>query len=261
MSALLLEGGIVHYEYLGRGRPLIFLHGWLGSWRYWVPVMEVLSEEYRVYAFDLWGFGDSDKSRDRYDLGSYVGLLDAFIRELGIRTPVPLIGHALGASVVVSYAREHAEEVDRVMAISLPLGVDSVNQRLISGGGAFLNRVIGRAQDDNYESVRSEFSRAAPEAIEESVRSVVRMDLRAILRNLEMPLLLVYGEQDNVVIPRDAPEFANISDTTRTMFFPHCRHFPMLDRSSQFNRLVQDFLRAADLQDLELKDQWVRRLR
>jgi CheY-like chemotaxis protein len=31
---------IVHYEVLGRGRPLIFLHGWIGSWRYWIPSMQ-----------------------------------------------------------------------------------------------------------------------------------------------------------------------------------------------------------------------------
>jgi len=261
MSALVLQGGVVHYEYFGRGRPLIFIHGWLGSWRYWVPVMDALSEEYRVYAFDLWGFGDSDKSQDRYDLESYTNLLGSFVSELGIHGPVPLIGHALGASVAVAYAREHADEVDRIMAISMPLGVDSVNQRLLSGGGSFVNRVLGRVQGENYESVKAEYGRTAPEAIAKSVRSVLRMDLHAALRQLDMPLLLVYGEQDNVVEPRDVTRFAGINNTVRTMLLPQCRHFPMLDRSSQFNRLLQDFLRTSDVKSLELKDEWQRRLR
>ena len=261
MSALVLQGGVVHYEYFGRGRPLIFIHGWLGSWRYWVPVMDALSEQYRVYAFDLWGFGDSDKSRDRYNLDSYVSLLDAFLNELGIRGPVPLIGHALGASVAVAYARENAEQVDRIMAIGLPMGLDSVSPRLLTGGISFVNRVIGRSQGENYDSVKSEYSRTAPEAIEKSVRSVLRMDLRAALRQLDMPLLIVYGEQDNVVTPRKATEYASVNNSVRTMFLPQCRHFPMLDRGSQFNRLLQDFLRTPDLDDLELKDEWVRRVR
>ena len=59
MSALIVEDEVVHYEVLGRGRPLIFVHGWLGSWRYWIPTMQALSSEYRTYALDLWGFGDS----------------------------------------------------------------------------------------------------------------------------------------------------------------------------------------------------------
>jgi len=223
--------------------------------------MDALSEEYRVYAFDLWGFGDSDKSEDRYSLSSYVDLLSSFVSELGIRGPVPLIGHALGASIAVAYAERNPETVDRIMAISLPMGLDSVNQRLVSGGGSFVNRVIGRSQGENYDSVKNEFSRAAPEAIEKSVRSVQRMDLRSILRRLEMPLLLVYGEQDNVVTPCDAAEYAGVNNGVRTIMLPQCRHFPMLDRSSQFNRLLQDFLRTPDIKDLALKDEWVRRLR
>jgi pimeloyl-ACP methyl ester carboxylesterase len=121
--------------------------------------------------------------------------------------------------------------------------------------------VIGRSQGENYDSVKSEFGRAAPEAIEKSVRAVLRMDTRTLLRRLEMPLLLVYGENDNVVTPRDAAKHAGVNNSVRTMMLPQCRHFPMLDRSSQFNRLLQDFLRTPDVKDLQLKDEWVRRLR
>ena len=63
-----------------------------------------------------------------------------------------------------------------------------------------------------------------------------------------MPLLLVYGEQDNVVTPSDATQYAGVNNTVRTMLLPQCRHFPMLDRSSQFNRLLQDFLRTPEPQ-------------
>ncbi len=59
MSAVLLDEKIVHYEVLGRGRPIIFLHGWVGSWRYWVPAMQIAAMSFRAYAIDLWGFGDT----------------------------------------------------------------------------------------------------------------------------------------------------------------------------------------------------------
>ena len=55
MSAILLDGGIVHYEVIGRGRPIIFLHGWIGSWRYWVPAMQTASTGFRAYGLDMWG--------------------------------------------------------------------------------------------------------------------------------------------------------------------------------------------------------------
>ena len=262
MSALVLQGGVVHYEYFGRGRPLIFIHGWLGSWRYWVPVMDALSEEFKVYAFDLWGFGDSDKSREHYDVQSYVDLLNAFIEELGIAGPLPLVGHALGATVAVSYATTYPQAVDRIMAVSLPVGSHSINQRILSGGGSILDRVLGRSPTAGYDAVESEIGQTAPNVISQSVESILQLDFHGILSRLSMPLLAVYGEQDSVVTPTDVSRFVGMNKSMRTIVIPQCKHFPMLDRSSQFNRLLLDFLRSsADLNKLELKDEWQRRIR
>jgi pimeloyl-ACP methyl ester carboxylesterase len=262
MSALVLDGGVVHYEYFGRGRPLIFIHGWLGSWRYWVPAMDALSEDFRVYAFDLWGFGDSDKSKHRYGVNDYVSLLDSFIQELGVFGSIPLVGHALGATVAVLFALEYPNLVDRVMAVSLPFGRDTINQRFLSGGGSLFDRVLGRSPTAGYEDIEQEASRAAPDAISESVQSVMNLDLRPQLSSLSVPLLALYGENDGVVTPSDPANFADLGPAVRALRMPEARHFPMLDRSSQFNRLLLDFLGADnDLSQLELKDEWQRRVR
>ncbi|MCA9915900.1 MAG: alpha/beta hydrolase, partial [Anaerolineae bacterium] len=62
MSAITINGDLVHYEKLGRGRPVILLHSWIGSWRYWVPLMQKLHLRYSVYSIDLVGYGDSVKN-------------------------------------------------------------------------------------------------------------------------------------------------------------------------------------------------------
>jgi pimeloyl-ACP methyl ester carboxylesterase len=120
MSAITIENDLVHYEVLGRGRPVILLHGWLGSWRYWVPAMQQLSMKYRTYALDLWGFGDSGKDAQRYHFGSQVTLLDQFMEKMGI-TKAALVGHGLGAAVAARYAVQHADRVPRLMVVSPPL--------------------------------------------------------------------------------------------------------------------------------------------
>ncbi len=43
MSVIFIDGQLAHYEVIGRGTPVLFLHGWVGSWRYWVPTMQVVS--------------------------------------------------------------------------------------------------------------------------------------------------------------------------------------------------------------------------
>jgi pimeloyl-ACP methyl ester carboxylesterase len=84
MSAIRLGDDLIHYEVLGRGRPVILLHSWVGSWRYWVPTMQQLLLKYRVYALDLYGYGDSVKNPQKYTLDHQVQLLDDFTQQLGI---------------------------------------------------------------------------------------------------------------------------------------------------------------------------------
>jgi pimeloyl-ACP methyl ester carboxylesterase len=120
MSAITIENDLVHYEVLGRGRPVILLHGWLGSWRYWVPSMQQLSMKYRTYALDLWGFGDSGRDPKRYNFDSQVALLHEFMEKLGI-TKAALVGHSLGASICARYAVQHPDRVPRLMVVAPPL--------------------------------------------------------------------------------------------------------------------------------------------
>jgi pimeloyl-ACP methyl ester carboxylesterase len=120
MSAITVDNDLVHYEVLGRGRPVILLHDWLGSWRYWVPAMQQLSMKYRAYALDLWGFGDSGRDASHYHFDAQVTLLGQFMEKLGINKAA-LVGHGLGAAVVVRYATQNPDRVPRLMAISPPL--------------------------------------------------------------------------------------------------------------------------------------------
>lgn len=120
MSAITIDNNLVHYEVLGRGRPVILLHGWLGSWRYWIPTMQQLGMKYRVYAIDLWGFGDTEKDPARYSFASQVKLLMDFMEKLGIGKAA-IVGHALGAAVSITFARQFPERAPRVVLISPPL--------------------------------------------------------------------------------------------------------------------------------------------
>ncbi|MFQ3535393.1 MAG: alpha/beta hydrolase [Aggregatilineales bacterium] len=120
MSAITIENDLVHYEALGRGRPVILVHGWLGSWRYWVPTMQHLSGKYRAYALDLWGFGDSGKDITKYAVRDQVNMLFKFFENMGIRKAV-LVGHSLGAAVCLNFARQYPEFTHRLFLISPPL--------------------------------------------------------------------------------------------------------------------------------------------
>jgi len=122
MSAILLDDKVVHYEVLGRGRPIIFLHGWVGSWRYWVPAMQTAAISFRAYALDLWGYGDTAHEPSCYPLDQQAALLGHFMERIGIGK-VALIGHGLGALTAILFARKFPDIVDRLMAVNVPLEI------------------------------------------------------------------------------------------------------------------------------------------
>lgn len=264
MSAIIIENGLIHYEALGRGRPLIFIHGWLGSWRYWVPAMDDLSDRYRTYALDLWGFGDSDRRSDGYSMDSYVALIQRFMDELGL-WQAPLIGHGLGGVVALRFASSMPERVQQLMMVSLPLSSASVGRSLtgISNGDRDIAaRILGRRQASAYPEVNMEADKTDATAIANSVRAVLSLDLQEDLDLVQTPTLLVYGRNDPVVEPPPEDWEDGFEENVRFIFLDECRHFPMLEETNKFNRLLRGFLdTGGDLSAVELKEEWRRRWR
>jgi pimeloyl-ACP methyl ester carboxylesterase len=260
MSAIIVDNGLVHYEALGRGKPVLFLHGWLGSWRYWMPTMEVVSDRYRTYAFDLWGFGDSDKSPKRYEIEAYISLVGQFMDELGLMQ-MPIIGHALGAVAAVLFAARNPDRVSKVMAVEMPLNSAAINRKLTASGDSVLDRTIGRRQAQQaYPEVAAEADKADPTVVALSARSLAALDIHFELEKLDLPLLIVHGEKDPLITPPVADAFEDLEGLVRHIPFKDSAHFPMMDEATKFHRLVRDFLEG-DLQSLELKDEWKRRSR
>jgi pimeloyl-ACP methyl ester carboxylesterase len=261
MSAVVIKEGLVHYEVIGRGRPLIFLHGWLGSWRYWVPAMEDLSAGHRTYALDLWGFGDSDKLSAYYNVEAYVELLAEFLEQLGVG-PAPIVGHALGGLVALLYAARAPEQVSQVMAVSVPVIGDAVLRPLsgFAGNGEALARLVSRRA--NFPEVDMEARKADTTAIAATIHSVMERDVRDILPPLETPVLFTHGGDDPLIRPPEPEWLAGCADNVRSILLDGTQHFPMLEERNKFNRLLKDFLFAGDdLGSLELKEEWQRRFR
>ena len=261
MSAISLDDQTVHYEVLGRGAALIFVHGWLGSWRYWVPAMQTLSSRCRTYALDLWGFGDSSRRPERYSLEAQSALLRGFMDELGIGQAA-IVGHSFGGALALRLAAEQPERVTRLMAVSVPLVGAAVNPRLSGTAAAVLIEwLLGRGPVADQVGV--EAGKADIAALDACVRAVMSPDVRADLGRVRAPCLLVHGERDPAVAaPQEAwLENANASPVHR-ISFEELRHFPMLEDATKFNRLLLDFLEVGDdLTKLQLKEEWKRRMR
>ena len=260
MSAILLDSSIVHYEVLGRGRPVIFLHGWVGSWRYWIKAMQVTSTSYRAYALDLWGFGDTAHNTLNNSQEQQANLLGRFLNEMGIGK-IALVGHGLGALVGMSFATRFPQSVDRMMAISCPLDYQAVNARLRNGTPTELTEWLS-SRTPEATTALSDASKADAKAITDSLAALQANNVFNGFRALNIPCLLVYGDKDPAIVIPDG-EYS-LSTMTHQVELESSGHFPMIDETTRFNRLLTDFL-ALDSglspRELQMKEEWRRRVR
>jgi pimeloyl-ACP methyl ester carboxylesterase len=261
MSAVVVSGGLIHYEAFGRGKPVVFIHGWLGSWRYWMRTMEALASDYRTYALDLWGFGDSDKSKERYSVADYTSLLHDFMDQLGIPS-ASLVGHSLGAIVALRLATEQPVLISRLAAVSLPVTPSAVSSRLLDfASNSVLTKMFWWRQITHKE-VQQEVEKAAENVIALSVQSALKVDTATLIDQVIQPTLVIYGEKDSVIDPEPVRTLNGQRPSLRPMGLTESKHFPMLEEANKFNRLLKDFLEAGDdLSGLTLKEEWKRRTR
>lgn len=258
MSSITTDQGIVHYEVYGRGKPVILLHGWLGSWGLWQETMGILGRHYRTYALDFWGFGESGKKRETYAVQDFVSLVNQFMEQLGI-IRAPLVGHSMGGTVSLSVAIKYPDRVSKVVVVGSPIVGSSLAWPLkLAGyrGIAFLLfNMMGIfrfgvkvaspfiCRDERFpEMMDRDLSRTTLESFLLSIASLRRTDLRPLLDQIRVPALGIYGDRDIIVHPKQWQPMQKGIRHALIERFPLAGHFPMLEEPQAFSARLKEFL-------------------
>ncbi len=222
--------------------------------------MQVTSTSYRAYALDLWGFGDTTHNVLNYSLEQQATLVDRFLNEMGIGK-IALVGHGLGALVGMTFAARFPQSVDRMMAVSCPLDYESVNARMRTAPPAELTEWLSSRTPEAVTAL-SDAPKADSQAIASSMVGLQSNNIFSVFRALSIPCLLVYGDKDQAITTPD--EEHSLSTMTHQVALDNSGHFPMIDETIKFNRLLTDFL-ALDSgmspRELQMKEEWRRRVR
>jgi pimeloyl-ACP methyl ester carboxylesterase len=258
LSSIVTSQGVVHYEAYGRGSPVVLLHGWLGSWGCWLGTMEALSVRYRAYSLDFWGFGESDKRRESYNISDFVALADQFMERLGIQS-APVIGHSMGGTVALNLALDRPQRVEKVAVVGSPIDGRSLNIFLKLAGYPWIAFLVWNSPallrlgiklfapwiaanwSEWYELLMRDLSKMTLESFLWSIHSLHHTDLRARLGTLRMPSLGVYGRGDKIVDPQQSQLFERVAHS-RVEILDKSRHFPMLDEPDRFHAVLASFL-------------------
>lgn len=106
-----VEGSAMHYVDEGSGPPVLLLHGQPTSAYLWRNVIPHLTENNRVIAVDLIGFGKSDKPDIGYRVADHAAYLEGFIQALDIDGDLTLVVHDWGSFLGFDYAMQHPEQI------------------------------------------------------------------------------------------------------------------------------------------------------
>jgi pimeloyl-ACP methyl ester carboxylesterase len=266
VATLVTEQGIVHYEVYGRGRPVLLLHGWLNSWALWRNTIELLGRDFRMYALDFLGFGESGAQAESFTVDNFVLLVDQFMDRMGI-VKAPLIGHSMGGTVSLKTAIQFPEKVVKVGVVGSPIIGTSLSPLLkmaayrgwvdlaenspafynifqsgfrpfLRGYSYFLARDGKRLGD----MLSSDASKLSFMPFFESIGTLRETDLRPQLHKIEVPVLGIYGKRDAIVDPEQYKVLKEFLPHSQIDWFAQSGHFPMLDETDRFHESIRTFL-------------------
>src|SRR5687767_2172847 len=265
------EAGLNH-----GGLPIVFIHGvdaGVSSFM-WRKNFDELARDFRVLAFDLLGFGFSERPPGApYSADLYVELISDFIREVaGGRANV--VASSLGASYAVRVADEHPELIN-AMILNAPAGYDTMNRRPGMAGaavyGLLQSPVLGTSFYNVMASERSirDYARrtlfydyrrvtdrlvahlyatshqpGAQYAIAAFMSGYLNCDMSSAFARLVQPIVLVSGKQDVTTPVTKAAELLQLNSRARLEVFDFCRMMPEQEHPEKFNGLVRESFRA-----------------
>src|SRR5947209_8407410 len=143
-----VDGLNLYFETHGAGRPLILLHGGLGSGEMFGPVLPLLAERHQVITPDLQGHGRTADIERPIDVRLMAGDIAALIDHLGLDTP-DLVGYSLGGGVALHTAAKYPGKVRRLVSGSANIRADAIYPEM-------------RAQQGQVSAAAVEFMKESP---------------------------------------------------------------------------------------------------
>ncbi|MFI7134347.1 alpha/beta fold hydrolase [Nonomuraea sp. NPDC050153] len=243
------------YEDVGDGPPVVLVHGWPLSCRFWEPQIGPLVEAgRRVVCYDRRGFGRSSRPWHGYDLDTFTADLTALIESLGL-TGLALVGFSTGCAESLRYAAASGR-VARLVLSSPVLYPDPLADELRIASARHripvLDDLLLRFFAIDGHSMLDEPTRqyllrqaadASPKGTVDSLAAWGAADPGPDLARVTAPTLIVQGEGDAFVPPEDSgTRVARAIASSSLVIVPDAPHGVPLTHHERWNELILEFL-------------------
>ncbi|MDO6565224.1 alpha/beta hydrolase [Amphritea sp. 1_MG-2023] len=275
------DGTEIHYLRLGKGSPILFLHGWSASAKDWLPFAAELADEHEVICWDARGHGAHPlKPGTRTDVQSMAADLQQLIEHHDLKN-IMLIGHSMGALTLWQYMRDFG--CDRLARIGIidqspKLLTDAqwsngiyghfdhqANQQLINllrqdfaeGLLQLVANGYNRQSYENYQrnsrgfqQMREQLQKLDSEPLVQCWESLTAADYRDVLPHINVPALLIYGDESQFYAPSVAEYVSQQIPETVLHRYENADHSPQLWHRERFIWDIKQFIRQQPLKQI-----------
>jgi 3-oxoadipate enol-lactonase len=249
----------IAYDDVGSGLPVVFLHAFPLNRTMWDPQIGALVAECRCIAIDLRGLGES-KAGEPYTMDRYaddvIGVLDTLQIERAV-----VVGLSMGGYVAFALWRRHRQRVRALVLADTRATADTVEAAerrhvLIevaetqgSAGVANLQiaSLVGKTTRDKrpdiYDSVHRMIAQAPVAGVIGALEAMIaRPDSTETCATIDVPTLVVVGDEDAATPPREAKALSALIRGSRLEVLQGAGHLSSLERPAAFNTVVSEFL-------------------
>ena len=204
----------INYEVEGEGEPIILLHGWLTDLESMRPLTTNLVKKFKVYLVDVVGFGKSDLPEEPLNSQDFAEFLQEFMEKLKIENPV-LIGHSNGGRIIINAVGKKMVKAKKIVLID-SAGIKPhhstsyyVKIAVFKTGKLFLNLLpntkgIKEFKERLRNNVGSSDYKASPTVLKDTMKIILKEDVKDLLPNIDVPTLLIWGSLDTATPISDA---------------------------------------------------------
>jgi len=258
-KSITVEGKLISYMAGGEGNAVMLLHGFGIDSSAWMEQINYLQKSYRVIAPDLPGIGVSELTSDVSMEG--VAAIVKEILEAEEIEQAAVIGHSLGGYIALAFAEKYPELLSGLGLFHSTAIADNEEKKANRqkgieftekhGAEPFLEttapKMFAPATKTDNKKLYERFMGQLPDMSKEAViryyeAMMQRPDRVEILRKIKVPVLFIYGKQDEIIPLDKTIEQASIPSISSVNILKKSGHLGMLEEPEEANKAIEDFL-------------------
>lgn len=243
----------INYIVEGEGSPIIVLHGWGCNIETVRSIVNILNDRYRVYALDLPGFGKSDEPKEAIDSFEYTEIVREFMKKMKIEK-ASFIGHSFGGKLSIIMGAKYPELVDKIVLVDssglIPKRGPKYYIKVYSFKALryiYTHFFFWIKDEDRMKSFYKKFGSDDYQASQGVMRrilvKVVNENLKALLKEIKAPTLIIWGENDDATPLYMAKTMEKEIEDSGLVVFEGAGHYAFLDDYSRFRAVINAFFK------------------